>query len=125
MTTDGVWIGSPPLLKLELQSTAIAIGEAALQALNASQVGVPHPKQDQWKEVAAPLLRLAGVKSWKPFMIDAQCLSLTSDRDLLKLIPYQNLGQKDGFVPVPEKTIELSCQASPEQVGSAILELLT
>jgi hypothetical protein len=122
-TTAGVWIATPPFVKVEMDSTASAKGEAVIQALNASEEGVPHPTN--WNGRIDPLLDLAGVKTWATFMKNAVCVDVESDGEQLKLIPMRNLGPKDGFEPVLENTVALSFHSSPDQVGTELEGLLT
>ena len=122
-TTAGVWIATAPFFKIEIDVTSSAKGEAILQALHASQEGVPHPTN--WAGILTPLLELAGVKSWATFMKNATYVGLKSDGTQLKLIPYRNLGSKDGFEPVPTEAVDLSCQATPEQIGIALEKLMS
>lgn len=124
-TTAGVWIATAPFLKVELGRKQTALGEAALVVLNASQESIPHPKPEKWSGIFAPMLELAGVKSWATFMSNAACLSLEAESGRLKIIPKRNLGPKEGFESVPENAVELLLESSPDQIGTAIEEALT
>jgi hypothetical protein len=121
-TTAGLWIATAPFLRVESGSAQAAKGEAALAVLNASQEGVPHPTN--WSGLVAPLLELAGVKSWATFMKGAACLNLEVEGEQLKVIPNRNLGPKEGFEPVPENAVELPFPSSPGQIGAALEEAL-
>jgi hypothetical protein len=121
-TTAGVWIAIPPFVKVDTHTAASVKGEAILQAIEASKDGVPHPTN--WNGLIDPLLELSGVKSWATFMKSAVCVSLHSDGARLKLIPNRNLGPKGGFEQVLASTVELSYQATPEEVGVALEKLL-
>jgi hypothetical protein len=121
-TTAGLWIATAPFLRVESGSALTARGEAALAALNASQEGVPHPTN--WSELVAPLLELAGVRSWATFMKGAACLNLEVEGESLKIIPNRNLGPKEGFESIPESAVELPFPSSPGQIGVALEEAL-
>jgi hypothetical protein len=122
-TTAGVWIATPPFTKVDTDTTTLAKGEAILQVIKASQEGVPHPTN--WNGLIDPLLALADVKSWATFMKNAAGVAMESDGERLKLIPNRNLGPKDGFEPVLAGAVDVSCQAAPDAIGSALEKLLT
>ncbi|MCU0880347.1 MAG: hypothetical protein MUF06_21460, partial [Pirellulaceae bacterium] len=72
----------------------------------------------------APLLSLAGVKTWKEFVRNAQCLSLEATDDQLRLVPCRNLGATRGFEPMPDKAIEAPLSPSEDQIGTAVTDSL-
>jgi hypothetical protein len=86
--------------------------------LNASQESVPHPTD--WKSVAAPLLELAGVKSWTTLSKGAKTVNFEVEGGKLEIIPYRNGGSAKGFVAISDKAIELSADASAEHIGAAM-----
>ncbi len=43
----------------------------------------------------------------------------------ITLTPHRNLGPKEGFEPVADKAIELPADASIEDIGNAIIALVT
>jgi hypothetical protein len=121
-TTDGVWIASGPFLKIT--NSKSVLGEAALTVLQASKTSIPHPKPEEWGGIIAPVLQLAGVKSWSKFVKDASSADLKVEGDRLKIIPNRNLGHKDGFEPIREKAIELPFPCSSHEIGAAVDEAL-
>ncbi|MFO0907107.1 MAG: contact-dependent growth inhibition system immunity protein [Isosphaeraceae bacterium] len=121
-TTAGMWIATPPFLKVAADGDVKALGDAILQALNASTDPVPQPTN--WSGLIAPLLELAGVKSWGTFMRRAKCLEVGMDGEKLRLTPNRNLGSKEGFEASPSKAVELPVTSSPEQVGTAVEEAM-
>lgn len=122
-TTAGLWIATPPFLRVEPGSAVAAKGEAVLEVLNASREGVPHPTS--WGGLIAPLLELAGVKSWAAFMKNAACLNLEVLGERLKVIPNRNLGPKEGFEPVPGDAVEIPFPSSPGEIGGVLEVALT
>jgi hypothetical protein len=117
-TTAGVWIATVPFVKVEMGSTPSAKGETVIKLLNASQDGAPHPTH--WSGLIAPLLELAGVKSWASFMKNAISLNLEAEGERLTIIPSRNLGSKEGFEPVPENAIMVPFSSPPDQIGEAL-----
>lgn len=111
-TTEGAWIAAPPFIRLEWDDHDLRakLNEAVPRLLGESRRGVPHPAE--WN-VAEPLYRLAGVKSWREFVAGG-CLSLGIEEreDGVYLVPQENRGAKGGFVdyaePILCSHIELS-----------------
>jgi hypothetical protein len=122
-TTDGVWIATPPFLRLEAKAAPAEKGIAAIEALDASKDGVPHPTN--WKRVISPLLELAKVKSWSTLAKGAICLTLESDGEQLKVIPNQFLGPTEGFEPVAEGAVTIAISSSADEIGSVLEKALT
>jgi hypothetical protein len=121
-TTAGVWIATPPFIQVKRDASASDVGKSVMDALNASQIDFPHPTK--WRDLLAPMLGQAGVKSWETFMRKAQCVNLEADEDRLKLIPNSNLGTTEGFEPMPNKCIDAELTSSLDVIGSAVTESL-
>ena len=117
-TTAGVWIDSPPSLKLEVNATAAAIGEAAIQVIQASKSPVKHPSN--WDDLPNPMFELAGVKSWRAFEKGAKYCTLEVVSERLHITPHRSLGPNRGFEPVPQATVDVPFHSSPEQIGTAV-----
>lgn len=118
-TTSGVWMAARPFLKLGISVEAEELGRAARDVLDASAVGVEHPKD--WNLVEYPLPEMAGVKSWPTFMKQAQCASLRVEEDGLHVYPNKNKGPKEGFEPL-SNSIRVQVNASADELGRALLE---
>jgi hypothetical protein len=119
-TTAGVWIATPPFIKLEAGATSSDLGKSVILALGGSQPQVPHPTQ--WRDILAPLLKQAGVTTWETFMRKAQCLNLEATEDRLRLIPNRNLGAVEGFEPILDKAIEVAMSSSLDQIATSVVE---
>src|ERR1019366_4670553 len=91
-TKAGVWILSPPVLTCSMEDTSRLAGCVA-ETLSGSNEGVPHPSS--WKGLFDPVLRLAGVKSWKIFVNSAKCVEIELDAERVSFIPTKNLGVDD------------------------------
>ena len=120
-TTDGVWIASPPFLHSDGDS--FHLGSCAKCALAHSAEGVVHPTE--WKHIFTPMLDLAGVKSWNIFARGAELVGIEMEGHTIKLTPHRNLGPKEGFDPVADLAIRLRTDASHEDLGNAVLALVT
>jgi len=123
-TVDGVWIAQAPYVLLDESSASDSeIGEAVARALGASRTGIPHPRQEDWKAVAAPLLEAAGVKSHAELMRGSRSVTVESEGETADVVPSRNLGARGGFEPVPDAARRASL-ADREALGALVGELL-
>jgi hypothetical protein len=65
-----------------------------------------------------PLLAFAGFRSWKSFERGAAYFSVTSEGDMLTIIPSAP-APRGGFLHEPAKAVR--CEATAEAVGAAVL----
>lgn len=121
-TTDGVWIIWEPCLAVQAADADRDLGDAIQTALDASQTGVPHPRN--WKELQKPLLALAGVRSWSTFSKGAACVEVEEEGGRIALIPTRNLGTDEGFQALPSRQISLE-RGEVEQLGASVKRLLS
>lgn len=121
-TTDGVWILSEPCIRLPSDCGDAAMGLAVMSALEASQSSVPHPTQ--WKGLVEPLLRAAGVRTWKAFAKSAVCVEVEERDGQLALIPAVNLGSEEGFRANESKKREIAIPSEHAVVGVTLREVL-
>ena len=122
-TAAGVWIGTPPFVHIDDDVSPWELGTAVADALFASKSEVPHPTD--WKGLLAPLLQVAGVKSWKTFMQGAQCVGIDNEDGRIRVISCRNRGPKKGFEEMLDTVVELPSTASMEVLGKAIEEAIT
>lgn len=92
-TTSGIGITSEPYIVLPTPVSAVELSRAINQALDSSHDGVGHPQS--WKELAAPRLAAAGVKSEATFQEQASLVCLIADRKTLTFMPHRNGGRLD------------------------------
>src|SRR5579859_6151532 len=88
-TTAGLWIAGPPYLKVAFEGPPEAIGNAVIEALNASKESLPQPKQDEWGRIFSPMLELAGTRSLGKFEQGALCCGLETEGEQLVITPNQ------------------------------------
>jgi len=119
----GLWVGTPPTVRIGRHEPRQRRYEAAFQALSESRQGVPLPKPED--NLVAEILHMANVKSWSAFMRSAKCISLELENGRLSIVPYCKQGSKGALGSIPEKVIELAADASPEEVGAAMEEAFT
>jgi hypothetical protein len=94
-TTVGVYISSPPFLKVPLNPDAAELGRAVLAALMGLRTDVPHPTEFA---NSSPALKLAGVKSWTAFERGATHVGLHADDKSLSFCPSRSAGPRSGFL---------------------------
>jgi hypothetical protein len=123
-TTAGVLIAIEPFVVLENTQPA-AIGAALRMALEKSKVGLRHPQLDEWDAVAAPLYAAAGVKTWGVFVKGTELVNVEADDAVIRLLPQENCGARDGFQPRGLPAVELASDTSDQEIGSAVLKALT
>jgi hypothetical protein len=118
-TTAGVGIAAAPVLRVEADNVP-ELGRAVLAVLEGSRSNVPHPSRDGWREVAAPVLKMAGVKSWNTFAKAAKNVDIRFDTNRVSFIPIKNLGPKNGFVVLPTEKVRTSAPTETE-LGLALI----
>jgi hypothetical protein len=96
-TTAGVWIASDPVSRCDAANSD-CVGRAVIDALAASESGVPHPSLEEMSRLFNPVLRVAEVSTWRTFAARAKCVQISSDGVRAILRPMTNRG-KDGFEP--------------------------
>jgi hypothetical protein len=116
-TTDGVWILSEPVTRVDHDCPDAPLGDAVRAALQASRSGVRHPKV--WTGLLDPRLKVANVKGWATFVRGSRCVRVEEEAGSITLIPTQNLGAKEGFKDEPGATTVVS-QAPPDALGQAV-----
>jgi hypothetical protein len=122
-TTNGLWVATPPVIRLAPQDSTQRKGEAAIEALGASRESIPIPANPS--ALVAPLLAMAKVRSWPAFMKRAKLTMLELDHGTLRIIPQKKLADPEGALEsLPEKTIELSEGAHPAEIGAALEEAM-
>ncbi|HWO26384.1 MAG TPA: hypothetical protein VNO30_46970 [Kofleriaceae bacterium] len=121
-TTDGLWILGKPCFAISDASSDIELERAIWTALEASQIGISHPRN--WDELPDPLLDLAGVKKWSAFSKGASCLHIKEEGGRIVLIPTRNLGPAEGFEDDISRQIILESSAR-ETLGASVRRLLT
>lgn len=102
-TTSGIGITSEPYFVLPARVSSAELGKAISQALDNSNDGIPDPLN--WKELAAPRLAAAGVKSERAFQTQAALVSATCSGKTIAFAPHRNggaTGSGKGFSPIDD-----------------------
>ncbi len=123
-TTAGVYIAIEPFIVLPASADAAAIGSALRRALAAFKDGLRHPLPHEWDALAMPLYAAAGVKSWGVFARGADLTHVEGYDDVIRLLPQENRGARNGFQPMGLPVLEVPPTISDHELGSAVLNAL-
>lgn len=121
---SGVGLGTPPFIVLHADVDPSKIGKAVRDALAAVQVGLPHPKQDEWSEFDKPLYVAAGVKSWSSFVKGAVSSEIIEHETELEFAPWKNLGSRKGFQDAGIESVTIPADSDEATIGRAALKAL-
>jgi hypothetical protein len=99
-TQAGFWVDDDEVTPLVAPQPA-DLGNAVQAALARSREGVPNPPPSA--DLSVPLLAAAGVASWNTFAKAAKHVDVLLNGNTIKVMPYKNLGGKDGFDPMQDK----------------------
>jgi len=125
-TTAGVWIASPPFTALSATVAVEELGMILLDTISKSAAGVPHPRsKTDWAAVRAPLFQAFNVKSIEAQMQGTVCCGIMDEDGILRIRPTRNEGAREGFVPVPGREICIASNASPPEIGAALIQGFT
>jgi hypothetical protein len=121
-TTDGVWMLTEPIVRQDPSATDAQVGGAIQEALSKSLSAVPHPRN--WSGVLEPLLRQAGVRSWRNFAAPAVCVQVEQEQDKVYVVPTNNLGANEGFEEDTSRRVCVATGLAADLGASARLLLL-
>ena len=119
-TTDGVWIATEPYMRLSVGCSSSELGEGMLAVLAASRSDVEHPTD--WKGLLKPLLKVAGLRSWRSLARVARCVSVEASSEGITFVPSENLGPREGHAPRTDLALTVSREASAATLGLALSE---
>ena len=120
-TVAGFQVATQPMLKNRVEEGAEAVGQSILQAIEASQTGLPIPTDG--KSILKPLLDLAGYTSWKKFAAEATMCSVLRLPNELEIIAFAPDG-KGNFVHGNTDTIKLHPSTSASVLGEVVSSVL-
>lgn len=104
-STSGIWICSPPFIKVDDLNNFSKIGEVVVGCLKESKKNVPHPSQDQWKEIFNQVLDIAGIKTRKTFDKNSKMVNFEVDlgKNILSIVPNQFSLQTKSYGTIDSK----------------------
>lgn len=116
-TSAGVYLYGKPVRVLLTDTSDEKIGDAVVEALGSSKIGISHPV-DPDRVPPLPLYEAAGVKSWSTFARGALYCDLQASSGFLKIVPSRK--DKGSFLPLPEDAVTTAYPAAPHELGAAI-----
>ncbi|HDR8857571.1 TPA: hypothetical protein QDA74_001709 [Burkholderia territorii] len=116
-TTSGVWIGVGPVFVVD-ENDVEKLTVSLKEALANSKVGVPHPAQNEWKDIQKPMLEAAGVKSWRTLAKGAKAVGIYCEDSRVRMEPSSNY-ENGGGTGLPEQTVE--CDLDSPDLGAALM----
>ncbi len=120
----GLWVATPPLLRLDKDASAKHKYEAAMEALNSSQEGIPLPSDEE--DPSAPFLAMAKTNSWAAFMKTSRVIDVELHNGRLTITPQRRLRRPAGALePISERALDLPADASPEEIVKAMDEAMS
>lgn len=119
-TGAGYWILAPGLVTSVAKGRLAELENAVLASLDHSLSGLPDPPRGA--NLAASLLRAAGVPSWRSFAKIAKSVAVELVDGRIEVTPDRNLGAKEGFVPMLDSATSLT--PGEPGLGQAIMSAL-
>jgi hypothetical protein len=115
-------IGSEPFIWLDGDTSLKEVVKQIIYALSMSKAGLPNPTD--WKVSAKEFLKNIGLKKQSDLYKDCIHIDITIRESKMSFTPMKNLGSK-GFVNVSKEKIEISENASIEEIVKALEEALS
>jgi hypothetical protein len=115
-TKDGLWILTPPCLPVPIDAGNEFLGNTVISSLDRSREGLPRP--DNWKALLAPLLKSAGVRSWRAFARGAKHACVEESDGRLEVMPSK-MDEEHSFIDQPERAVTIAVR-DPGPLGEAL-----
>jgi hypothetical protein len=122
-TVDGIPVGTDDIAVFDESIAARELGQAVMGAVGRARASIPRIQRDEWAPRLQPLLRAAGVRSWRSFVDGCRDVSVFEVAEGLELMPSINHGAREGFEGLPEEAITVKAD-DPMVVGEAVLRAL-
>jgi hypothetical protein len=122
-TTEWLSICGLPAFRIPRGELGARLAEAVHQAFAGCRSGVPHPTD--WKAMLAPVLKVAGVRSWNALAKSSRVCIVEDRGTELALIPTRNggvTGSNRGFHAIGDRTLSVPVGASHEALLSTLLQ---
>jgi hypothetical protein len=124
MTDAGFWIASMPAMLLPVSSSVEALGAVVADTLAAGAVRVPTPSREEYRAVHAPLLKVAGLRSWSTLQRSAALCNIWQAANAVLVEPTRNggtAGDDKGYHPLSDQSVAVPAEFSPSELGLAIV----
>jgi hypothetical protein len=115
LTTIG-GLACDPYLSMDASASDAEVGAALLRVLAEARLT---PVPTDHKAEQQKILRTAGVRSWSK-LSEGGCCSVTQKPQEISILPTRVEGR--AFMHMPDLTIRVATDSTPEQVGRALRE---
>jgi hypothetical protein len=106
-------IAAGPVETLASDASHEDLGNAVVRGLQRTTHNFPYPaNKEQWAQVTAPLLTMAGCKSWSAFAKLAADLRVDQRDEQVHVLPC--IRQKTSFAPVTDRELRLEAPSAHE-----------
>jgi hypothetical protein len=125
-TEAGFGIEAAPFVSVSLDGAATEVGAAIRTALDASRAGIPTPSPEELgalKPSESPLLRLAGINSYRTFARGARHVAVSEADGRITLDPSKAT-EKGAFEYLPDRTLIIE-NPSLSELADAVRETLS
>ena len=124
-STDGLSILDGPVF-ITNGPDVIQLGQHIVDALEGAGKIIPHPTQEEWKEMDKndPLLKVAKMKTWNAMMKASKSVSIQLYQQKITITPSRfggTRGDTKGYHDLDDKAI-ICTDFSPEILGRALLQ---
>jgi hypothetical protein len=124
-TTDGLGLLDGPVFVID-EHDVLQLGKNIAEAIRNSGSVIPHPTQEQWKEMDKkdPLLKAAKMKTWNAMMKVAKVVEIKEKEKNIEFLPLRfrgATGPNRGYDFLYDKAI-ICTDFSPEILGRALLQ---
>ena len=119
-TVAGFQVVTQPMFKNKADEGVEALTKSILQAIEASQTGLPIPTET--KSILKPLIDLAGYSSWKKFAAEAVVCSVLQLPNKIQVIPYAS-DNKGNFLEQNLDAIDVQSSNSSD-IGGIVFSVL-
>ncbi len=123
-TWNNIGWNSEPVMKINAGAPREAIGETVRRALMSSRSDAATADATEGPE--NPILKVAGVTSWKAFNQGAQLAGVALENDQITVYPYRPARRTEGkgFVQLADGQVSFPPDCTDEQLAGAVLEAL-
>jgi hypothetical protein len=122
-TTEGIPVSTDQVLTFGLDASPDLVGQGLLDVVRQARSHIPPLSRSEWVTGFDPVLRAAGVRSWRAFIRGCRDLSVFDEGDELRLVPSVNKGAREGFSLIDASEIRTTKRVA-RTVGEAVMRAL-
>lgn len=120
VTTKRMHATAEPFLALADSVSDDELGATVLEVIAATRFDVPHPSPAEERHLIDPLLRLAGVRSYRAFTQGARYVSISALEGRCRVYPSHYKARQGLLFAGEEEWVVLDDPPAPAALGAAI-----